>query len=231
MSEKVNYYSIIPANVRYNNELMPNAKLLYGEITALCNKEGVCWATNEYFANLYSVSERTITDWVKKLEQFGYISTELQTKRYEDGTVKKIRLIHIELLRQNHIELFPQNHIEEKFAYNNTSNINITRKEDNISNDILSKKDFENDFEILWKMYPRKQGKTNALKSFIKARKKGVSIETITLGLQRFCDYVKNKNIDIQYIPYGSTWFNGECWNDEYKIEPIEDNRREFHLL
>ena len=37
MKEKPRYYAIIPANVRYS-DLKPNAKLLYGEITALSNK-------------------------------------------------------------------------------------------------------------------------------------------------------------------------------------------------
>lgn len=67
------FYAIIPANVRYDNNLMPNAKLLYGEITALCNKEGNCWATNDYFSQLYKVSTETISRWVSQLKKAGYI--------------------------------------------------------------------------------------------------------------------------------------------------------------
>lgn len=138
------YYAIIPAIVRYDRELNPNAKLLYGEITALCNKKGFCWATNKYFAELYNVSERTITDWIKRLEDKNYIKTEVITNRYNDGTVKKQRKIQIEVWRQNHIEVLLQNHIEENFRYNNTEYIynnyntfNNNTKEKNISKDIL----------------------------------------------------------------------------------------------
>lgn len=117
------YYAIIPANVRYDNSLNANAKLLYGEITALTNKNGLCWATNEYFSDLYGVSERTITDWIKQLKEKGYIDFVIQTKRYDDGTVKKVRFIsinHIEEWVLNHIEDLCKNHIEENFRYNNT---------------------------------------------------------------------------------------------------------------
>ena len=50
---KSNYYAIIPSIVRYDKELTDKAKLLYGEITCLCNKEGYCFATNNYQRKIY----------------------------------------------------------------------------------------------------------------------------------------------------------------------------------
>ena len=71
--DKPSFYAIIPANVRYCKELEPNAKLLYGEITALCNKEGYCWASNQYFAELYEVDERTVRRWIESLSTNTFI--------------------------------------------------------------------------------------------------------------------------------------------------------------
>lgn len=68
---KPNYYAVVPANVRYA-AIPASAKLLYGEITALCDKKGYCWATNSYFANLYQVTERNITRWLAELVKFGF---------------------------------------------------------------------------------------------------------------------------------------------------------------
>lgn len=80
-----NYYAIIPANVRYDNDLTANAKLLYGEITALCNEKGYCWAGNSYFAELYQKDKSTITRWLKQLEDKGYIVREFV---YKEGSLE-----------------------------------------------------------------------------------------------------------------------------------------------
>ena len=72
-----NFYAIIPAFVRYDKDLQPNAKLLYGEITALSNEKGFCWAENEYFANLYDVSKTSISKWISSLIKKQYITSEI----------------------------------------------------------------------------------------------------------------------------------------------------------
>jgi hypothetical protein len=75
MSETPNYHAIIPAPVRYDNELSGDEKILYGEISALSNKEGFCWASNDYFAKLYQVHKTTISGWVNKLKSRGHVET------------------------------------------------------------------------------------------------------------------------------------------------------------
>lgn len=90
--EHPNYYSILPANVRYDKRLgKPNAQILYSEITALSNKDGYCHASNGYFAKLYNVSNVTISRWLALLIDCGYLDRE---DIYYKGTkqVKERRL-------------------------------------------------------------------------------------------------------------------------------------------
>lgn len=77
MDEKPSYFSILPANVRYDSRLRPNEKLLYSEITALSNKYGYCTASNKYFANVYDVSTRAIKKWITDLERLNYITKQI----------------------------------------------------------------------------------------------------------------------------------------------------------
>ena len=120
MAEQPTYYSILPASVRYNKNLKPNEKLLYSEITALTNKDGVCYATNEYFANLYGVTKVAISQWISNLEKEGLIDREII---YADGS-KQILNRHIRIVIDPIKENF-NTPIKQNFKdtiYNNTSN-------------------------------------------------------------------------------------------------------------
>jgi hypothetical protein len=73
MKEQPTYYAIIPANVRYDNTLNMGAKMMYGEVTALSNKKGYCYASNGYFAELYGCSKQAISKWINQLKDRGYV--------------------------------------------------------------------------------------------------------------------------------------------------------------
>jgi hypothetical protein len=125
MNETPNYYAIIPANVRYA-DLKPNAKLLYGEITALSNKHGFCFASNKYFAELYKVNKNTISSWISDLKNYGFVTVKIERNVNNQITKRCIGILKK-----------MDNPIHEKLKYNNTS-INTT------SNNISIKDKFEN---------------------------------------------------------------------------------------
>ena len=134
MKEKPNYYAIIPAEVRYSN-LKPNAKLLYGEITALSGKTGYCFASNNYFAELYGVSKNTVSRWIADLKSLGFITVKIERNSNKQIT-KRIIGIYKNV----------DTPIDEKVKGNNTS-INTT------SNNIYIKEKFVN--EVMTFDYPK----------------------------------------------------------------------------
>jgi len=111
MKEKPNYYAILTAEVRYSKALTPNAKLLYAELTALCNMNGKCTASTEYFCRLYEVSRVSIQKWLKNLEDNNHIR---RVNIYKQGS-KEILTRVITLVN---------NPSKEKLTDN--TNINIT---------------------------------------------------------------------------------------------------------
>ena len=86
-----NLMAWIPARVRYDERLSPNAKLLYGEIAALTNAYGYCWATNRYFAELYGFTPKSVSALVGQLREAGYIRVEID-KKAENGHVNVRRI-------------------------------------------------------------------------------------------------------------------------------------------
>ena len=119
--ENPNYYAIIPATVRYSN-ITPNAKLLYGEITALSNKHGYCYASNAYFSSLYGVSKTSINNWINELIDNKFISREIVYAENSKEVVNRYLRI-VDHPMQENLEGSPKN-----LAYNNTLNntYNIT---------------------------------------------------------------------------------------------------------
>lgn len=120
-----NYYAIIPANVRYDSGLSANAKLLYGEIAALCNQEGFCWASNSYFAKLYEISPKRVSELIVMLEHHGHVITEV------DKASGNARNIYLTQAIPKNTDRYPEKGGEA--IPKNTEHNNKTNKEDIMS--------------------------------------------------------------------------------------------------
>ena len=140
---KKSYYAIIPADVRYDKRLKPLARLLYGEITALCNEKGYCYASNSYFAELYEVSDITISRYISELKEYGYIkcvydkTQENIDKRKiyirpsyqnnQDGINRNDKTVLTEMIRPSYQN--NQDGINRNDKHNNTNNNTEREKE------------------------------------------------------------------------------------------------------
>ena len=87
---------------------------------------------------------------------------------------------------------------------------------------------FEHEFNQLWAIYPRKQGKKRAFEAYKRSRKKGIEYEVIKNGVNAYLSYIENEKVKPQYIKQGSTFFSQDAWNDEWDsrrgMPPEEDD-------
>lgn len=184
-TETPNYYAIIPANVRYDRDLMPNAKLLYGEITSLCNEKGFCWAENSYFAELYKVSETSISKWISQLVKKKYLSSTIE---YREGT-KQILHRYLRIVNDP-IEEKLNTPIEEKLKENIKDTNNKMNKE-NILKEIF---DFWNSMKII-----QHKELTEGIKTSISKALKLYGVDKLKIYIERYSRVIKDNRYFFDY--------------------------------
>lgn len=165
------YYAVIPANVRYDENLKDKAKLLYGEITALSNEKGYCYASNSYFSELYKVTKETISRLLKNLCDGGYVSIELVYQGKE--IIGRKVFIEKSIGIDEKINTYCQNSqdpIDEKVKDNNTIN---NKKEKR-----------KTEFDELINSYTENQKLKDTVYEFIKFRK-SIKATVTTLALKK----------------------------------------------
>lgn len=200
------YYAIIPANVRYDRRLCPSAKLLYGEVTALCNEKGYCWARNKYFADLYEVSDRTIRNWISQLIEYGYLKSEI---KYVDGSKEiEYRLLYLPESAppiSGGTEKNFRGGTEKNFRDNNTSinntNMNKESKKESLPPEIRN--DNLRSFNCIIDAYTENEQLRKELKEHLKVRKNkkaALTNRAIELSLKKLDDLASNDAEKIQMV-------------------------------
>lgn len=227
--KNISYYAVMTAEVRYDKELCPNAKLLYAEITALSNTKGYCWATNRYFAELYKVHKNTISKWVSLLAKKQYII--LQTIEIDYKYERRIYLNEkMNLPKPKNVGDVNQkvDPPKPKDVGDINKKVDIPKSKDGHNTKHNTKSNIKKNnkyntwdcFDLVWKEYPRKLGKEKAFTKFEKQITTKEDYENIKKAVKNYKAYILARNIEDEYISHGKTWFNSD-WKDY--IEPYKE--------
>ncbi|HAR5160094.1 TPA: helix-turn-helix domain-containing protein [Staphylococcus aureus] len=217
MTDQPSYYSIITANVRYDNRLTDGEKLLFAEITSLSNKYGYCTASNGYFATLYNVVKETISRRISNLTKFGYLKIEIIKEGNEVKQRKMYPLtqssIPIDAKINTPIDNSVNTPIDANVKENNTS-INITRLNNTSINNNSATDVTHEQFEEWWKLYDKKKDKKMSFTKFKSCLKKH-SFEQIMQGTREYLKTITDK----QYQKYPKTFLTNESYMNDYSEE------------
>lgn len=221
------YWAVLPAQVRYDAQLPAAAKLIYAEISALTEKTGFCFASNEYLTSLFQISERTLQRHLNALRDRGYI----QITDGDGGAGRRKIYAGVNPLAN------PDKNdgvTPTKLSPNpdkNVTHINKSINREDQDPPIVPQRgtrraeipDYEPEwFEAFWKAFPpmsggRKPAKARARAAWNKLRPDRSTVEQMATALRR-----QKKSEQWQRgigIPYASTWLNGRLWEEDF-IEP-----------
>lgn len=98
MRDAPNYYAVLPANIRYADDLSCLQKLLYAEITALSNKDGFCYASNQYFADLYKKDPTWVSKSISDMQKKWYLKLDRENSSW---FVRKIFVWELKILKKS----------------------------------------------------------------------------------------------------------------------------------
>lgn len=213
----------IPAIVAHDKVLLkkaPKAILLFGEIYSMLNVTGKFYMSNNTLAKRLDCSRKSIINYINLLKKQGYIETENviddETNAIAGRMITLGRVVQQNSLGwSNGIHQSSETGFTQRKHSNRTSNTNDQNSKNSSQSGI---KQLEEDFNKLWKLYPRKEGKKKAFEAYKRAIKNGITNKEIQTGIVNYLTQIKVQRTNKQYIKQGSTWFNGECWNDEYNV-------------
>lgn len=186
-------------------------------------------------AGLVAISkenETAVKSALNELKRFGYLKVTKQMPNETDsGRIEyaydiyeqpsdKIAKENLAVEKQGIENLGVENQGQLNTNKTITNNQITNNKENNDQPAKPSDQELVNEFEDLWRLYPRKQGKAKALEAYKRARKAGVDKTTVLDGISRYSAQIKANKTKAKYIMQGSTWFNGKRWEDEYTDQP-----------
>lgn len=207
--EKTNNYTVMSNYHLREREMSLKAKGLLSLMLSLPND----WDyTIEGLVTICKENETAVKSTLNELKDFGYLEIlKVQNKKgqfeYEYNIYEKPQSKKPEV----------ENPGVENPSVENQGQLN-TNKQNTKKEDISSSKDEElrNHFELIWKEYPNKKGKSKAegyYFGWLKGRKinsitRKITDEQMYYAVRKYAKECENNKIEQQYIKHGDTFFN-----------------------
>ena len=218
--ENKSWYAVITADVLYDKNLTDRQKLLFAVIGNMSNERGYCFATNAFFAEMFSVTTRSIQNDIEALETAGYIGRVVNLK--PNGDVDYRALTPCNILRtpvkdssSPHEKYFTPPMKNSSYIITKNNNKENNKKNNNMPDSV---------FEEFWKAYDKKVNKADSYRLWKKIDPK--LYHTI---ITRAAQYRKTFT-DQTYQKHPDKWLRGQCWENEIAvpkntyIDPIKTN-------
>ena len=231
--DKPNYYAVIPACVRYDTGLSASEKLLYGELTALANKEGFAHPSNAYLAQLYGVDARTVIRWLNNLCEKQYI--EVDKGGFDENGQRKTRRIFIgKVSRVSTIGVTRPIEEGDKNVMLGDKNVSkgVTKMSPRIlqdnNNPLYPPRGLQERFDLFWSEYPgsRRTGKAKCMAWFQTHNPDDQTVDAMVKALRYLKTTRQWTTNDGQYIPMPATFLNQRRWEDDTAKPPEEKKVR-----
>ena len=227
-ADRPGYFAVLPAKVRYDAELRPNAKLLFAEITALTNARGYCWISNERLGEWFGLSPKTVGALIAQLAVRGYLFVEILRDEKKAITGRRLWIDRPEndaappILKNEDTPLKNEDSPILDFEEKNNTSTRVNNPPYSPPRGTAADWKPER-FEKFWRFYPamggrhggRKPAKARARTAWNKLRPDDDTIRAMATALMR-------QKASEQWqagvgIPYASTWLNQRMWEEDYE--------------
>jgi len=159
----------------------PTTKLVLFILSNYADEQGSCYPSEKHLASIVGVSDRQIRRCLKWL-----ITNNLIRAEHRTGT-------------------------SNRYYLTMDADVHTLRTPTSTNTKENTKDIYTKEFEIFWKLYPRKVGKHMAAKAFIKSCK-DIEVNKLLTITKNFSE--SHKATEERFIPHAQTWLNGKRYLD-----------------
>lgn len=215
----IKFFTQIPSWVDELEDINDFQARLLGYIYTFENITGAAFPSNASIAERFHKSPKSVQNSLSDLYKKGYLTSE---KIYKPDS-KIIEKRYLKTLDPHILKCVP-------YAFKNGegshSKVTGNRLLNKLNNNTVQKEFGRDDFEKLWKLYPRKEGKKVAYRAYQKAIKNGTTNKQIQDGIVAYKKMLASTERPADKVKMGSTWFNENCWEDEYETDGNQTSNR-----